>query len=176
MKSDLLREFRKQMLDELEKKMLSNHTPEDDAFYYHKSEERIVLSHALFWVMTHNQKGKVAKEEYFLLLRMYEEEMLEAYLTEDETFPELLRYCNIIFNTFPSMLCATHDVRTDREAKKLSAIFVVACGHGGDMPDDLAEELLDDIDFYYNKVKCRKIEQMLPILNKYVAEEMQMMG
>ena len=107
---------------------------------------------------------------------MYEEEMLEAYLTEDETFPELLRDCNIVFNTFPSMLCATHDVRTDREAKKLSAIFVVACGHGGDMPDDLAEELLDDIDFYYNKVKCRKIEQMLPILNKYVAEEMQMMG
>lgn len=34
-------------------------------------------------------------------------------------------------------------------------------------------ELLDDIDFYYNKVKCRKIEQMLPTLNKLVVAEQQ---
>ena len=36
------------------------------------------------------------------------------------------------------------------------------------MRDDKANELLDDIDFYFNRVKCRKIEQMLPTLNKFV--------
>ena len=33
------------------------------------------------------------------------------------------------------------------------------------MPEDQAYDLLDDIDFYYNKVKCRKIEKLLPVLN-----------
>lgn len=41
---------------------------------------------------------------------------------------------------------------------------------------DFRKQMLDDIDFYFNKVECRKIEQMLPLLNKYVAEEMKMMG
>ena len=39
------------------------------------------------------------------------------------------------------------------------------------MKEVKANELLDDIDFYYNKVKCRKIEQMLPTLNKLVVAE-----
>ena len=38
-------------------------------------------------------------------------------------------------------------------------------------PKDQAYDLLDDIDFYYNKVKCRKIEKLLPVLNKLVIEE-----
>ena len=39
-------------------------------FYYHSSEDRIVLSHALFWVMTQPQclKGKIRKEKFFLFL------------------------------------------------------------------------------------------------------------
>ncbi len=41
------------------------------------------------------------------------------------------------------------------------------------MKEEKANELLDDIDFYYNKVKCRKIEQMLPTLNKLVVAEQQ---
>lgn len=39
------------------------------------------------------------------------------------------------------------------------------------MPEDQAYDLLDDIDFYYNKVKCRKIEKLLPVLSKLVVEE-----
>ena len=39
------------------------------------------------------------------------------------------------------------------------------------MPEDQAYDLLDDIVFYYNKVKCRKIEKLLPVLNKLVIEE-----
>lgn len=41
------------------------------------------------------------------------------------------------------------------------------------MPEDLANGLLDDIDFFNNKVKCRKIEQMLPKLMKMVEEEIE---
>ena len=71
--------FRKEMLGKLEEQWVKSNSPEDDLFYYHPSEDKIVLSHALFWVMPQNIKGKIGKEKYLLLLRQYQEEMLEAY-------------------------------------------------------------------------------------------------
>lgn len=163
--------FRKEMLGKLEEQWAKNNRPEDDLFYYHPSEDKIVLSHALFWVMTQNIKGKVGKEKYFLLLRQYQEEMLEAYLTESEDFKDLLHYCNIMYNFLPMLLRSTYDFHIHLDARKLAAITIVAGGYGGDMPEDQAYDLLDDIDFYYNKVKCRKIEKLLPVLNKLVIQE-----
>lgn len=62
----------------------------------------------------------------------------------------------------------------EREARKLVAIAVVAAGYGGDIDEELANELLDDMDFdKYGKVKCRKIEGMLPELMKMVEEEIE---
>lgn len=77
-----LRDIRKEMFAEMEQQLNANRKPEDSFFYYHSSEDRIVLSHALFWVMTQNIRGHVAKEKYFLLLLQYQEEMLSAYLSE----------------------------------------------------------------------------------------------
>ena len=64
-----------------------------------------------------------------------------------------------------------YDFRIYLDARKLAAITIAAGGYGGDMPEDQAYDLLDDIDFYYNKVKCRKIEKLLPVLNKLVIQE-----
>ena len=44
--------FRKEMLGKLEEQWAKNNRPEDDLFYYHPFEDKIVLSHSLFWVMT----------------------------------------------------------------------------------------------------------------------------
>ena len=85
-------------------------------------------------------KGKIRKERFFLLLRQYEEEMLDAFLTEDDYFPELLRYCNILFETLPTILMST-GFRADKDARKLAAIAVVAAGCGGDMDEELCNEL-----------------------------------
>ena len=158
----------------MEQKLQEMHTKEDDSlFYYHSSEDRIVLSHAMFFTMTQLQffKSKMRKEKFFLLLRQYEEEMLDAFLTEDDYFSELLCYCNILFETLPTILMSTA-LRADKDARKLAAIAVVAAGYGGDMDEELCNELLDDMDFHYNKVKCRKIEGMLPKLMKMVEGEM----
>ena len=163
--------FRKEMLGKLEEHWDKSNSPKYDIFYYHSSEDKIVLSHALFWVMTQNIKGKVGKEKYLLLLRQYQEEMLEAYLTESDDFKDLLHYCNILYNYLPMLLRSTYDFRINLDARKLAAITIVAGGYGGDMSEDQAYDLLDDIDFYYNKVKCRKIEKLLPVLNKLVIQE-----
>lgn len=169
-------EMRKQMLAQMELKLHESWTSEEDSlFYYHQSEDRIVLSHALFWLMSQPQclKGKIRKEKFFLMLRQYQEEMLDAFLTEDEYFSELLHYCNLLYETLPMILNSLH-LRGEKEARMLSAIAVVAAGYGGDMDEVLANELLDDMDFdRYGKVKCRKIEGMLPKLMKMVEGEIE---
>ena len=161
-----LKERRKQMFSDMEQKLKEMHTKEDDSlFYYHSSEDRIVL-------MTQPQclKGKIRKERFFLLLRQYEEEMLDAFLMEDDYFSELLCYCNILFETLPMILMST-GMRADKDARKLAAIAVVAGGYGGDMPEAMANELLDDMDFFRGKVKCKKIEEKLPQLMDMVEVE-----
>lgn len=175
MNSDDLRERRKQWFAPMEQKLKEMHTKEDDSlFYYHSSEDRIVLSHALFWTMTQPQffKSKMRKEKFFLLLRQYEEEMLDAFLQDDDYFSELLHYCNIQYELLPTILGASH-LRTEKDARKLAAISLVAAGYAGDMPEELCNVLLDDIDYFNDKVKCRKIEQMMPRLMKMVESEME---
>lgn len=173
-----LSEVRKQMFAQMEQKLHESWSSEEDSlFYYHRSEDRIVLSHALFWTMTLPQffKSKLRKEKFFLLLRQYQEEMLDAFLTEDDYFSGLLRYCNILFETLSTILMSM-ELRADKDARKLAAIAVVAAGYGGDMDEELCNELLDDMDFdRYGKVKCPKIEGMLPKLMKMVEGEMRSM-
>ena len=65
---------------------------------------------------------------------------------------------------------ASH-LRDEKDSRKLAAISVVAAGVGGDMPEELADILIDDIDYHYNKVKCRAIEHMMPKLMKMVESE-----
>lgn len=178
MEKNELRETRKQVFAQMEQKLHESWSSEEDSlFYFHRSEDRVVLSHALFWVMTQPQclKGKIRKEKFFLLLRQYQEEMLDAYLQDTEDFSVMLHYCNIIYEYLPSILMST-ELRTDKDARRLAAIAVVAAGYGGDMDEELCNDLLDDMDFHnYGKVKCRKLEQMLPILMKMVEGEVRSM-
>lgn len=170
-----LMEVRKQMLAEMEQKLHESWSSEEDSlFYYHRTEDRIVLSHAMFWTMTLPQffKSKMRKEKFFLLLRQYEEEMLDAFLQDDDYFSELLHYCNILYEMLPTILMASH-LRTEKDARKLAAISMVAAGYAGDMPEDQCNALLDDIDYFNDKVKCRMIEQMMPKLMKMVEKEME---
>ena len=170
-----LRESRKQWFAPMEQKLQESwSSKEDSLFYYHRTEDRLVLSHAMFWTMTLPQffKSKMRKEKFFLLLRQYEEEMLDAFLQEDDYFSELLHYCNILYEMLPTILMASH-LRIEKDARKLAAIAMVAAGYAGDMDEELCNELLDDIDYHFDKVKCRKIEQMMPQLMKMVESEME---
>ena len=64
-----LMEVRKQMIAQMEQKLHESWSSEEDSlFYYHRSEDRIGLSHALFWGMTQPQclKGKIRKEKMLI--------------------------------------------------------------------------------------------------------------
>ena len=158
-----LREERKQWFSQMEQKLKETQPKEEDSlFYYHSSEDRIVLSHAMFWTMTQLQffKSKLRKEKFFLLLRQYQEEMLNAFLQDDDYFPDLLHYCNILYEMLPTILMASH-LKTEKDTPKLAAISLVAAGYA-DMNFDR-----------YGKVKCRAIEQLMPQLMKMVESEME---
>lgn len=170
--SNKLMETRKQMLDKLEKIYLKDKRPEDDMFYYHSDEDRIVLSHALFWVMSKPLVHSLSANKNFLLLRMYEEEMLEAYLTESPDFESMLHYCNVLVNLISETIgLMIKEMGKRKEMKRMCAMIVVATGYGGDMDDDLANDLLDDMDFEGGKVKCKAIEGKLPMLHTMVENE-----
>ena len=168
--------MRKQMIGQMEQKLHESWSSEEDSlFYYHRSEDRIVLSHALFWVMTQPQflRGKIRKERFFLLLRQYQEEMLDAFLQDNDYYSDLLHYCNILYEMLPTILMASH-LKTEKDTSKLAAISLVAAGYAGDMPEELANELLDDMDFdRYGKIKCRGIEHLMPKLMKMVESEIE---
>lgn len=99
------------------------------------------------------------------------------WLTESPDFSNLLRYCNLIFEglIYQLKISVQYGFLTPSQANRLGSILVVTAGYGGDMPDEEAWELLDDMDFEQNKIRCRKMEQMLPLLKKWVNEEMRMM-
>ena len=79
-----------------------------------------------------------------------------------------------MYEMLSTILMASH-LRDERDSRKLAAISVVAAGFGGDMPEELADILIDDIDYYYNRVKCRQIELIMPKLMKMVEGEMRSM-
>lgn len=92
---------------------------------------------------------------------------MTAYLTESDEYIELLRYCNILFNALPYQL--GHDKREGKAVKasnRLIAIAVVASGYGGDMDEDLADELLDDMDFFFYKNRHKAQRKAKFYINK----------
>lgn len=45
----------------MEQRLNEMNRPEDSLFFYHLSEDRVVLSHVLFWVMTKSIGGRQSK-------------------------------------------------------------------------------------------------------------------
>ena len=127
-------EERRKVIADLKAHAIKNAKPEDSIFYYHPTQDHIVLSHALFWVMSKPLVNQLPHNKCFLLLRQYQEEMLEAYLTEDESFDELLNFCNTIYECLPYIMNTLSQMcGKERLNRKLTAIAIVASGVGGDM-------------------------------------------
>lgn len=85
----------------------------------------------------------------------------------------MLRACNIVFEGLPYELSQVmHNPITAKVARRLQSVAIVAIGYGGDMSDDQAIEILDDLDFKNNVVYSSQIENLLPILKKMAEEEL----
>lgn len=173
MKQDSQKEMRKEMFDWMEAELQKTCKPEDRMFALHPDEEHIIVSHALFLMMSKPLATKLPSLKGLYLLRKLEEEMLTAYLTKSDEYPELLRYCNLLYDMFPyELAAAARNAAIASKVRKLQAIGMVAAGYGGDMEDDTVDDILEDMDFDRNdKVYSHVIERMLPQLNQLVERE-----
>ena len=174
MEKELQKDIRREMFDRMEADLRKTCKPEERMFALHPDEGHIIVSHALFLMMSKPLTGKLPKLKGFYLLRKFEEEMLTAYLTESDEFPELLRYCNLLYEGFPyELAAAARNVTIASKVRKLQGIAMVAAGYGGDMDGDTVDDILDDMDFdRNNKVCSHVIERMMPQLNTMVEREM----
>ena len=173
MGTESIKDMRKQMFDQMEADLQKTCKPEERMFALHPDEEHIIVSHALFLMMSKPLTTKLASLKGFYLLRKFEEEMLTAYLTESDEFPELQRYCNLLYDMFPyELAAAARNAAIASKVRKLQVIGMVAAGYGGDMEDDTVNDILDNMDFdRNNKVCSHVIELMMPQLNKFVERE-----
>ena len=87
MGKDIQKEMRKQMFDRIEADLQKRCKPEKRMFSLHPDEEHIIVSHALFLMMSKPLTTKLPILKGFYLLRKFEEEMLTAYLTESDEYP-----------------------------------------------------------------------------------------
>lgn len=174
MEKELQKDIRREMFDRMEADLRKTCKPEERMFALHPDEGHIIVSHALFLMMSKPLTGKLPNLKRFYLLRKFEEEMLTAYLTESDEFPELLRYCNLLYEGFPyELAAAARNVTIASKVRKLQGIAMVAAGYGGDMDGDTVDDILDDMDFdRNNKVCSHVIERMMPQLNTMVEREM----
>ena len=174
MEKELQKDIRREMFDRMEADLRKTCKPEERMFALHPDEGHIVVSHALFLMMSKTLTGKLPKLKGLYLLRKFEEEMLTAYLTESDEFPKLLRYCNLLYDMFPyELAAAARNAAIASKVRKLQVIGMVAAGYGGDMEDDTVDDILDDMDFdRNNKVCSHVIERMMPQLNTMVEREM----
>ena len=82
MGTESIKKMRKQMFDQIEADLQKCCKPEKRMFSLHPDEGHIIVSHALFLMMSKPLAGKLPSLKGLFLLRKFEEEMLTAYLTE----------------------------------------------------------------------------------------------
>ena len=123
MGKDIQKEMRKQMFDQIEADLQKNCKPEERMFALHPDEDHIIVSHALFLMMSKPLAGKLPGLKGLFLLRKFEEEMLTAYLTESDEYPELLRYCNLLYDMLPyELAAAARNAAIATKVRKLQTI------------------------------------------------------
>ena len=84
MGKDIQKEMRKQMFEQIEADLQKRCKPEERMFSLHPDEEHIIVSHALFLMMSNSLTTKLPSLKGLFMLRKFEEEMLTAYLTESD--------------------------------------------------------------------------------------------
>lgn len=77
-----IRDMCRQLFDQMGTDLQERCKPEDHMFALHPDEDHIIVSHALFLMMSKLLANRLPSLKSLYLLRKYEEEMLAAYLTE----------------------------------------------------------------------------------------------
>lgn len=138
-------------------------SPDESLFYYHKDLERILLGLAIFAIASRPLFQKLGKAEALKILPIYIVGLISAWIDEDEesfetmfkaTMPVAEAYViagQAFSKSYPSKA---------KIIRSIQNLYGVSASIGGDMTDELAEELLDDLSTDGNQLYSDKISDL----------------
>ncbi len=149
--------------------------PDDSLFYYHRSLERIVLGLTMYEIAARPYMYKLGKAKALQVYNIYINEMVTAWIYDSEEYKESFAF------TFQSLMtlseafyitCNGFMLKHPALKKTVMALmntFAFWTGIGGDINDELAEELLDDIATDGERIDSEKIAQIVKVMQPSVA-------
>ena len=137
-------------------------SPDDSLFYYHPGLERILLGLAIFTISSKQIFDKLGKQEPLSVLNIYVNKLVTAWIEEDdEAFETMFRLTMPVAEAFMICVFATKKQHPSKAKNlmKLAHLFSYAVALGGDMNQESADELLDDLTTDGKRISSLKIKE-----------------
>ncbi len=150
--------------------------PNDSIFYYHRSLERIVLGLSMYEIASRPYLYKLGKAKALQVYNIYINEMVTAWIYDSEeykesfafTFKSLMTLSEAFFITCNGFMEKHPALR--KTVMALMQTFAFWTAVGGDINDELAEELLDDIATDDKRIDSEKIAKIVKAMQPTVAK------
>lgn len=146
----------------------------DSIFYYHPSLERILLGLAIYALSSKTLIANLGSAKPLKLLHIYIPDLITAWIDEDnETFETMFNLTMTVAEAFipASIEFERKSPSKKKVIRKLSSFFAQSVSCGGDMTDEIAETLLDDLSTDGSQIYSDKIQdfgsRLLTLTNRY---------
>ncbi len=133
--------------------------PNESIFYYHPSLERIVLGLTMYEIASRPYLNKLGKAKSMQLYNMYINEMVTSWILEDEGFEYSFKSLMTLSEGF-FLACKAFEEKhpaLKKTIRHLQYTFGFWTSAGGDINEDKAQELLDDIETDGERIGSEKI-------------------
>ena len=144
--------------------------PNDSVFYYHSSLDRIILGLSMYDIASRPYLLKSNKIKMMSVYNKLIAELVTAWIDESEEFKFLFTTMMTTSETFGYAcqgLLSEHP-GLKKTIHALLSTFFFWVGAAGDMNEDTAEELLDDISTDGRRISSDKISQLIKRLQPTV--------
>ena len=137
--------------------------PDDSIFYYHPSLERIILGLTMYAIASRPYMNQLGKAEALTIYNSYINEMVTEWIDETDGFEYLFTTLMTLSDAFPyaSQGFASQHPELRKVICNLQYTFCYWTSVAGDMSQEKADELLDDISTDGKRIDSEKIAQLV---------------
>ncbi len=149
--------------------------PDDSIFYYHPSLERIVLGLTMYEIASRPYLYKLEKAKALQVYNIYINEMITAWIYDSDEYKDSFAFTfQSLMTLSEAFFITSNGFRQKHPALKKTVMalmntFAFWTAIGGDINDELAEELLDDIATDGEKIDSEKIAKIVKAMQPTVA-------
>lgn len=148
--------------------------PDDSIFYYHPSLERIVLGCAMYQIASRPLLAKLGKAESLTINNIYINDMITAWIDEDgENFDFVFNRLMTLMEAFnlTSFAMQKRYPGKKKVINQLQYTFTFWVAVAGDIGEERANELLDDITTDGHRIESEKISMLVKMIQPTVVRD-----